>query len=44
MSLASDLGRAPLMPDFVLPSLDGTPVRLSRFRGHKVLLFIWASW
>lgn len=31
-------------PDFVLPDREGDPVRLSDFRGHKVLLLTWASW
>ena len=31
-------------PDFVLPDRDGKPVRLSDFRGKKVLLLTWASW
>ena len=32
-------------PDFVLPSIeDGSPVRLSDFRGKKVLLLHFASW
>ena len=31
-------------PDFVLPDRDGNPVRLSDFRGKKVLLLTWASW
>ena len=31
-------------PDFVLPDLDGKLVRLSDFRGKKVLLFHFASW
>jgi cytochrome oxidase Cu insertion factor (SCO1/SenC/PrrC family) len=26
------------MPDFTLPDLDGTPVRLADFRGHPVLV------
>ena len=31
--------------DFVLPSIeDGSPVRLSDFRGKKVLLLHFASW
>jgi peroxiredoxin len=31
-------------PNFMLPSLDGEPVRLSDYRGKRVALFMWASW
>ncbi len=32
-------------PDFAVPLLDGkSTVRLSDFRGHRVLIFTWASW
>lgn len=32
-------------PDFSLPSIDGgAEVRLSDFRGKKILLFHFASW
>lgn len=31
-------------PDFLLPTIDGRPARLSDFRGKKVLLFNFASW
>lgn len=34
-------GRA---PDFTLPDREGREVRLSDFRGSKVLLLTWASW
>ena len=39
---------APLMagqaPDFALPDRTGKTVRLSDFRGKKVLIITWASW
>ena len=38
---AEQLGQA---PDFTLPDMDGRPVRLSDYRGTKVLLLTWASW
>ena len=31
-------------PDFVLTSLDGEAVRLSDYRGKKVILNFWATW
>ena len=31
-------------PDFTLPDLNGTPVRLSHFRGRPVVLTFFASW
>jgi hypothetical protein len=31
-------------PDFTLPDLEGRPVRLSDYRGKKLLIFMWASW
>lgn len=31
-------------PDFELTTLDGTPVKLSNFKGKKVILNFWATW
>jgi len=31
-------------PDFELPNTDGTPVRLSDYRGKLVLVNFWATW
>ncbi len=31
-------------PDFLLPTLEGKDVRLSDYRGKKVLLIHFASW
>ena len=42
--LQADLVDHALAPDFELPDRDGNPVRLSDFRGKKVLLLTWASW
>ena len=36
--------RLGMAPDFELPNRDGEMVRLSDFRGKKVLLLTWASW
>ena len=35
---------AAVAPDFALPDRQGTLLRLSDFRGKKVLLVTWASW
>ena len=31
-------------PDVALPSLDGGTIRLSQYRGTRLLVFMWASW
>lgn len=36
--------RDAVAPDFSLPDLDGNTVRLSDFKGKKVMLLTWASW
>ena len=36
--------RLGMAPDFELPNRNGEMVRLSDFRGKKVLLLTWASW
>ena len=33
-----------MAPDFALPNREGKLVRLSDFRGKKVLVITWASW
>jgi len=33
-----------IAPDVTVPDRQGRPVRLSQFRGKKVLLVTWASW
>ena len=33
-----------MAPDFSVPDRKGKPVRLSQFRGKKVLVVTWASW
>jgi hypothetical protein len=33
-----------IAPDFAVPDRAGRPVRLSAFRGKKVLVVTWASW
>ncbi|MCI0607841.1 MAG: TlpA family protein disulfide reductase [Anaerolineae bacterium] len=41
-------GSSPLVgkpaPNFTLPTLDGTEVSLSQFRGQPVMINFWASW
>ena len=41
---AIGLDEGKMVPDFLLPSLDGGYGRLSDFRGKKVFLFHFASW
>ena len=31
-------------PDFQLPTVDGRTLRLSDYRGQKIILFHFASW
>jgi hypothetical protein len=38
------LGRGQMHPDFMLPKIDGGHLRLSDYRGKKILLFHFASW
>lgn len=38
------LERGDVAPDFELQTLDGETVKLSDFRGEKVLLNFWATW
>lgn len=44
--LAAEVGidQGDLAPDFELNTLDGETVKLSDFRGQKVMLNFWASW
>lgn len=42
MAQTPALGKA--MPDVALTDMSGATVRLSRFRGRKLILFNWASW
>ena len=36
--------KSAIAPDFELLDRQGNPVRLSQFRGKKVLIVTWASW
>ena len=38
------VGVGDFAPDFSLPSLGSNEVRLSDFKGRRVVLFFWASW
>ena len=37
-------GHRPLAPDFAAPSLTGTTIKLSSYRGKTVVLNFWGSW
>lgn len=43
-ALASELLPQGKAPDFALPDRSGKMVKLSDFRGKKVLVLTWASW
>ena len=43
-SPAMGLKKGEMVPDFLLPTIDGKMGRLSDYRGKKVLLFHFASW
>lgn len=32
------------LPDITLVGLDGQAIRLSDYRGRRLLVFMWASW
>ena len=32
------------LPNIELPSLDGTKINLTSFKGKKLAVFMWASW
>lgn len=40
----SQAGIGSPFPEVTLQNMDGKPIRLSHFRGKKVVLFTWASW
>lgn len=46
--MSTDTNRLPTvgdrLPDWSLPNLDGTELRLGALRGKRVLFFIWGSW
>ena len=44
MAIAQPLAIGAQVPDVTLPTLDGRKVRLSDYRGKRLVLFMWASW
>jgi hypothetical protein len=40
----ADALRSGTAPDLALPDLDGVTHELSGLRGHKAVLYAWASW
>ncbi|MGG0662714.1 TlpA disulfide reductase family protein [Viridibacillus arvi] len=44
LGVKSGLAIGELAPDFELETLDGKKVKLSDFRGKKVILNFWATW
>ncbi len=44
-SAASPAAKIPeVLPDLTLPGLDGTPHRLTDWKGHALLVNFWATW
>ncbi|RRJ65139.1 TlpA family protein disulfide reductase [Paenibacillus oralis] len=42
--LETGIQKGQLAPDFTLMDLEGNPVKLSDFKGKRVLLNFWATW
>jgi hypothetical protein len=43
-ALSGSFSEGRIAPDITIPDRTGRPVRLTDFRGKKVLLVTWASW
>ena len=43
-SISKGLSQGDIPPDFELKTLDGKTIRLSEYKGEKVILNFWASW